>query len=391
MQKRFIIIGAVLVVVLLVAVWVYLFFNARPDMADDLFGDFGQEGEALAPLNPSNDLSSSTEQVNLDRPRLRQLTTKPVAGYNEVLTNASSTPEVYYVESGTGHIFSINLETGTEKRVSATTFANADTALISEDGAAVAVASDSNQKTKTVSFGNISTSTESVEVGMIENVLSYGLGNDGTIFFATQGTQGAVGYMVEKDSLNRTNIFSVPFFDAKVIWGEIKESPIFIYPKASYLLEGYLYEVKAGSLSRLPAAGFGFNGFANKSMIVYNSRASSDPSGYIYNRETRVSKIMDAPVYPEKCTFESTGFIFYCAHEPVKPGFEYPDSWYKGKVQYKDSIYLLNGENMSGELIVDTYKESGRELDIINMTLNNSKSALYFINKNDQTLWMYEL
>jgi hypothetical protein len=387
MQKKFFILLGILIIVLLVAVWGYLFLNANPDTADNVFGNLNPGGEVLPPLDTTNEVASST--VNLERPKLRQLTTKRVIGYTE-LYNSSSTPRiVYYAEEGTGHIYSINLENGVESRISGTTFAQADIAEFSEDGLYVGISKDSSQKTKDISVGVISTTTNSVSTFFEDKVLDFKI-NDKQLFYTAPGTTGLTGYSFNLVTEQKTNLFSLPFLDAKVVWGDVNES-VYVYPKPSYALEGYLYEIKNRSLNRLPASGFGFSAFANKDMIVYSARNNSLPVGYIYNRKTEASGIMLAPVYPDKCTYSAEGYTFYCAHEATKPPFDYPDAWYKGTKSYKDSLYQLEGDTMSGELLVDTFAETNRELDIINLSLGADDFALYFINKNDNSLWMYEL
>ncbi len=388
MQKKFFILLALLVIILLVAVWGYLFLNANPDTAEDVFGNLNPGGEVLPPLAENPEVATST--INLDRAKLRQLTTKRVIGYTE-LQNSSTTPAViYYAEEGTGHIFAIDLGTGAETRISGTTFAQADIASFSSNGKYVAIAGDSSQKSKNLEVGTISTTTNSVSVFITEKVFDFNLISD-QLTFTAPGTSGAVGYNIDLKTEQKSNIFSLPFFDAAVVWGKAVSDPIYVYPKASYALEGYLYEIENRSLNRLPASGFGFIAFANQDMIVYSTRSNSKPTGYIYNRKNNASGVMQAPVYPEKCTYSSTGYTFYCAHEATKPPFEYPDAWYKGTVSYKDGLYRLEGDTMSGELLVDTFAETNRELDITNLKLGAYDYALYFINKNDNSLWMYEL
>lgn len=387
MQKKFFILLGLLVIILLVAIWGYLFLNANPDTAEDVFGNLNPGGEVLPPLNPNPEVSTST--INLDRPKLRQLTTKRVIGYAE-LKNSSTTPAVvYYAEEGTGHIYSIDLESGLETRISGTTFAQADQAAFSADGRFVAITSDSQQKTKVLELGSISTTTNSVSTLLNEKVLDFAI-RDNQLVYTSPGTTGATGYAFDLTTEQKSNLFSLPFFDAVVVWGTETTDSIFVYPKSSYALEGYLYEIKNRNLNRLPASGFGFTAFANKDMIVYSGRNSGQPVGYIYNRKTDASGVMQAPVYPDKCTFTSSGYTFYCAHEATKPPFEFPDAWYKGNKSYKDGIYKLEGDTMNGELLVDTFTETNRELDIINLKIGAYDYALYFINKNDNTLWMYE-
>src|SRR6056297_1164176 len=105
----FIIIGIILVIVL-IAVWIYVLFVGTPTSIDEQFAEFGF-GETVEPINPEPVVEPQPEPVvdiATDQ-RLRQLTTRPVAGFAEIQVSTSSAPAVVYMEVGTGHIFSIDL------------------------------------------------------------------------------------------------------------------------------------------------------------------------------------------------------------------------------------------------------------------------------------------
>lgn len=390
MQKKFFILLAALILILLLAVWAYLFLNSTGETADDLFAELGLEGEPLPSMVPPDTNQSASSSINMERAKLRQLTTKPVAGFGEVLASASSSPVIYYAERGTGHIYTIDPISGKEERVSGTTFAQAEQAVFSFDGKYVAISTASNNKAKPLTVSSISTSTRSVTELFTESVTDFSLTSDNYAVYSTPGTQGAVGYKHNLVTGQKSNLFSLPFFEARVQWGSVSTDPLYIYPKPTYALEGFLYEVTGGTLQRLPTSGFGFSAIANADMVVFNAASDNGPQGYIYDRDSGETRTMLAPVLPDKCFLEAVGYEFICGHEASKPVFTYPDSWYQGSISYKDTLYQLNGELMQGESLVDTFITSGRELDIINLHQSTDQTTLYFINKNDQTLWMYE-
>lgn len=390
MQKKFFIMLAALVVILLITVWAYLFLNSNGDTADELFADLGLEGELMPDMIPPTVDQNASSSVNLDRDKLRQLTTKPIAGFSEIIYSASSTPVIYYAEKGTGHIYSINTDTGLEERVSATTFAQADQATFTPQGKYFAVSGASNQKTKTMVVGTISTSTKSVNEVYTETVTDFNLTADDYILYTTVGTQGAVGYKYNLTTNQKSNLFSLPFHETRVQWGELSTDAIYLYPKPTYALEGFLYEVKGGSVNRLPASGFGFTAKANADMIIYTAANNGSSLGYIYDRVLKETRTMLAPVLPDKCFLPNTGYGFICGHETTQVPYTYPDSWYMGSISYKDTLFELYGDTMEGATLVDTFAVSGREIDIIDIKESKDGMNLYFINKNDQTLWMYE-
>jgi hypothetical protein len=67
-----------------------------------------------------------------------------------------------------------------------------------------------------------------------------------------------------------------------------------------------------------------------------------------------------------------------------------PDQWYAGEVESADTIWRLDGElSGSAASVVDTLRESGRNLDIINMQIYQNGTGVFFTNRYDQTLWTY--
>lgn len=387
----FLIIGGIIVVVLL-AVWAYLFMFGTPKSAEDVFSDLGlqgsqDEGGFLPPIVAEEE----APVVNMERPKLRQLTTKNVAGFREVSLSTTTPALVYYVEMGTGHIFSIDLESGEEKRVSGTTIPKTYQANFSPDGEYVAIASLGNSKSMDLVLGRLGTSSEMTMTNFSKSVQEFNIGDSDELLYTELEGNGLAASTYNLSSGRTTALFSVPFREATVEWGSVATSTHYVFPKATYALEGFLFEAKDGELSRLPLSGFGFLAKGNEDMIVYNQSIKQVVSSFVYDKEAKVSRPLTAPVIPEKCLLLAQGFEFVCPFENTVLPYEFPDEWYKGSLSFKDSLWLLNGENMTGELLVDTFAESGRELDIIDLAVPQAGGTLYFINKNDNTLWMYEL
>lgn len=387
-KQVFIIIGAVIVLILS-GIWVYLLFFGTPDTADNVFANLGIDGEEDTTIVEAP-VVAEEPVVNMTRQKLRQLTTKPVAGFKQVQRTASSTPELYYAEMGTGHIYTINLESGEEVRLSGTTIAQANEAVFSGDGSTVAIASFSNTKNRPLVAGSLNTTTGAFVEKFTKSVYDFSLTNAHEVLYTTTGPQGLIGYSNNLDTAKVQNIFTVPFTDATIQWGSTPGSSHYVYPKTSYSLEGFLYEVKNNTFNRLPVQGFNFAALANEAIILYNASVDQKIVSYIYDRETKVATPLDAPLLPEKCLLPAEGLEFVCAYEPTVITYEYPENWYRGLTNFKDTLWLLDGESMTAESLINT-SESGREIDAIKLSVNTIGSVLYFINKNDNTLWMYEL
>jgi hypothetical protein len=394
MKKQLIIISGVGIILLLLAVWAYLLFFGTPKSSDELLNDLGLNNQSQN-QEIVEDVASSTPDstLNTERPKLRQLTTKPVAGFSEIDAPVTEKlPVLYYVEMGTGHIYSLNLESGEENRISATTLAGTNIASVSSKGNYVALGNKTN-KTFPVNVGRINASTTEIifkelatPVDQFQISLS---GND--LLYTTKENFGLVAHSHNLKSGSDKVVFSLPFHEATIQWGNEASDNHYLYPKSTYLLDGFLYKVSNGKMSRLPVDGFGLTALTNKDIAIYSVSENAVQKNYIYNYNLNKKTEMPYTFLPEKCILAVTGTKMICAWESKKLPTEFPDSWYKGELGFRDSLWVIYGDDFSNKLLVDTFKESGREVDITDLSIGSSEKALYFINKNDNTLWMYEL
>ena len=391
MKKQVIIFAGVGIIILLLLVWVYLLFFGTPKSSDQVINDLGfgnGEAEML-----ENTISSSTgSTVNTNRPKLRQLTTKPVAGFNEILaTNTEKLPTLYYVEMGTGHIYSLNLDNGEETRISATTMAGTNVSSITNTGEYVVIG-NKNNKTFPLTIGKISTSTNEIvtkELPIPVDQFKISLSGN-YLLYTTKESFGLAGHSYDLRSGNDKVIFSLPFHEAIIQWGNEASDTHYLYPKPTYLLEGYLYQIKGGKISRLPIDGFGLTALANENIAIYSVGKNTAQKNYIYNFNLNKETEVPYTFLPEKCILGVVGTKMICAWENRDLPLEFPDAWYKGSLGFRDSIWIIYGDDFSNQFLIDTFKESGREVDVTNLSIGSSEKALYFINKNDNTLWMYE-
>lgn len=385
----FIIIGIVLVFVLL-GVWVYILFFGAPD--DGAFGNFN--------FSDSNDdtvviVDGQDEEkdpvVDVKGPeRLRQLTTQPTAGYQVVQKDASSTPEVYYVEAGTGHVFSIDLESGEETRISNKTVPLSRKAAITPNGQFVMIQAGSGVGRETVVL-EIGTSSVVNTIELSDRIFDFVSTVDNTFLFGAQAADSATikHYLPASDDLETA--FTVPFREASIDWGESISDVHYIYPKTAGQLEGFVYQSSGGSISRLPADGFGLSVHGNNEHLVYSKQVDGLYRSYFYNLNEDKTTPLGFTVIPEKCTTSSySESNIICASDNVAYDINIPDDWYRGVVSYSDNLWQINTKSGSASLILNAEQESGRQLDIMNMTMMDEEANIFFINKNDQTLWLFD-
>ncbi len=396
MNKPLIVIVGAIIILILLLIWVYLLFFGTPKTAEDLFSNFNLGGQTEN-IPDQNINATNTEPVltNVRDKKLRQLTTKPVAGFGEINEFQTPTlPTLYYVEMGTGHIFSINLETSEETRVSGTTVVGANLAEVSSNGDYVVMMSKNNTKSAPLVVGKISTTTSELEIEDFSNPADqFNLSKDGTeLMYSSREPEGLVGHVYNFTNQTKKVLFKLPFHETFIQWGEKSNMPHYFNPKPSYALEGYLYQALNEKTSRLPVEGFGLSSLATKDIVAYSAFSMTGTKNYLYDRNLHTNEQIPIRILPEKCVLNSSTSLI-CAYDgQTSLPAEFPDAWYQGKVSFKDSLFLIDGPNKEDlKLLVNTFTETGRELDITNLKLGISGRVLYFINKNDNTLWMYEL
>ncbi|MCA9354100.1 MAG: hypothetical protein KC877_01120 [Candidatus Kaiserbacteria bacterium] len=383
-----IIIGAILVFILL-AVWVYILFFGKPSGGDDTFNNlnFGDTTDTTV-VTPQP--TTETPVVDVTGPeRLRQLTTEPTAGFQIVQQDASSTPMVYYIEAGTGHIFTISLADGEEERISGTTIPGARTAAMTPNGKHVIVQSGT---TGEVIIGSFSTSSNGLQnVGLEGMVTSFAATINNTFLYATKVSSGVQTYEYDPISHTSAQLFTIPFREAAIKWGETADSVHYVYPKASSQLEGLVYEVRNGKVTRLPIDGYGLTAYGNGSAVIVSKLFGGKTyQSYLYTPQTGL-KNLPITTLTEKCTSYHTHSSFVCAAGTTQLDATLPDNWYKGVTTFADDLWKITPSLNSAERISSIRSESGRELDITTLVVSMSDDILLFLNKKDQTLWLFEL
>jgi len=389
MKKPLLIIIGAVITLIIILVWIYLMFFTNGNARENLFTEFvgGAEDTFVAPAPIFVDETI----IDLDRAPLRQLTTRPIAGFGEVTFGTSTKTALYYVEKGTGHVYSIDTTTGEEQRLSGTTFAQTNTAVISDDGAYVAISINGNSKDKRLVLGNLDLENNVLEEIFTTEAYDYSLSENNELLFTTPESKGLVAYSYDTKNQTKKEIFILPFYEANIQWGSKAESKHYVYPKTSYALEGYLYEIEKGKLKRLPVGGYGFSALVGEEDILFSVSEAQKSNSYAYNFSSKVTKPISLTLLPEKCSALVGVSLFTCPYdESITNTLNLPDSWYTGELILKDSIWRINPDLPPGGRFIDPFLEIGRELDIVGLSESLDFTSIYFSNKNDNTLWMYE-
>lgn len=392
-MKRTIIISiGVLVIVLLAAAWIYLLFFTNGTKGVN-FGDlniFPDDDDTIVvetqPISTPNELT----EVALDDSPLQQLTTKAVIGYRFIEKEGGGSA-VVFAEEGTGHMFEIDLTNNTEKRISNTTIADASVAVFSASGTEAVILTGDD--TSEAFLGTITSEEESMELRSIPaNISDIVAKNDSEVWFAQESNGQTIGRQLNMRTLSERVLFTAPFTSARVTWGESASGDHYIFPRPAARLPGYLYGVSDEGLSHTGIEGFGLSALAGEDFVLVGKVADE------FYRSTLVNKVNGEitrfvpNLLPEKCVFApSDVFSLYCAASIDEVGEGLPDSWYRGDLRFSDQLWHMSASTSDATIINNFELESGRQIDVASITIDETGSKLLFVNKLDNSLWLYDL
>lgn len=392
MKRTTFIIGGIAIISLLIGVWVYMLFFATPAQDGGIFTDFNFTSTDDPDFVPVVTPEPQEPTVDITSPeRLRQLTTTPVAGFSETRLTPTSTPEVRYIEAGTGHIFSINLESGEETRVSATTIPLTREGVITPDGQFVMLRSGSGASSEIV-IGALSAGSDVLQNFAISGqITSFTATNQNEFLYAAPSGNSLVVRAYNPATNDIRELFTIPFRDVTIQWNSETAGPHYVYPKATNKLEGFVYSYTSGVPTREPASGFGLSAVGSSEALLYSAIDNNQYTSFVYNKTQNTQTDFAIQVIPEKCTFlNQMPTIGVCAAELTELSNTMPDSWYRGMVQFSDDFWIIDTTTGTAGSLLSPESEIGRQISLINPDFNTDDTNLYFQNKIDQTLWMYQ-
>jgi hypothetical protein len=393
MKRTLLIIGGLAIILLLVGIWMYILFTGTTSETVS-FADFDL-GDTTDPTVMPIENEPSTNSADLEEKpieRLRQLTTTPVAGFTQTTADDSAIPVVRYVESGTGHIYEINLATEESKRISATTIPLTYRAAITPDGSHMFIQSDTGPRAS-FTIGTISSSSDRLtNYALDEAVVSFTATDENEFLFATAGER--VGQLQVKklnpDTGDIKTLFTIPFMDATIAWHHTIAGPHIVYPKTTRWLEGYVYSYTNGAVQRINATGYGLSAVGSTDSLIYSKVVDDVYQTFSMNTSKLVSDQTPLTFIPEKCSFtHSRSSVAICGADFADPTSTMPDSWYRGNTTANDVLWEYNLNTQSAQLLVSPEKNTGRQIDLINPQFSPNDTNFFFQNKNDGTLWVY--
>lgn len=382
MKKKILITFGIILTLLIVGVWAYLFTFGAPKDTAEIFTNFGMGGDAeIVPIPESTTIDTGDSTTTGTPQALKQLTTRPVAG--AVFINEGNA--IRYVEQGTGHIYSIDLTNGTETLISGTTLPGTRNAVFSKDGDLVAITISDGGSLKTL-VGEVGKEggQNFTGVALPQGAVEIYFGNaTNTLMYALKGTAGTAGYSYNTKKETGTQLFSIALRDVHVLWG----TPTYVYTTPSVKQRGYVYEITKNDLQYVTEGEFGLMAVRDGLGIVITKQLNGNIVSSQYS--SGIFSPLPTSIIPEKCTALNTTLFCAVPSTPI-PTESFPDSWYKGEVSFSDVLWIIDTASGNSTIVSNFLNESGREIDVSTIGTNATGTYIYLINKNDNTLWMFD-
>lgn len=389
MNRAIIITIGIIIIILVLGVWVYLMFFGTPDNSKEVFANLGfeiaQQDTTITP--PVNNQPLDTLVDTQSRDALRQLTTRPIAGFTFASTSAGQT--VRYIERGTGHMYEINLESGQEDMLSRTTIPQVSSAVFAPSGKTVALTSY-NEYQSNVFVGTLADDVNLSGITLQPDARNLSFSTDNEVLYtvATNGT--TKGYTHNIQTLSQSEVFSMNYTNLDIAWGGGLDKT-YLTTKPSRELEGFIYTTEDNTLTPATYSAYGLSAlFTNDSILT----TSIQDDSYISSVIDSTGKTQNLPILAlkEKCVFDtfSANYV-WCAAPISEIPASFVENWYKGTVTSADNLWLVNTANQTAQLYANPENLVGRTIDVKNIDTNTTGDYLAFTNKIDHTLWLYDL
>jgi hypothetical protein len=413
MQKKTLttLIVVILIILALFGLFAYLLFGPRTAPRTDSTlpakegftprggGSVRDTGDDTGTI--ADDDSTGSDNITSLTPRLRKLSTEPIAG--AVASSTASTTIIRFVDRGTGHVFETESDSNEIRKISNTTIPKLYEALWSaKANIFIARYPLADESIRTVLSSLIKEKASSTD--MLYKIDATYLPIDirdiavspksDKIFYLTDDGSKSIGYVNSINGIGQVQIWNSPIRGWLTEWPS--ENIITLTTKASRYALGHLYfiDTKNGGLQRIVNSVPGLTTKTDKkaSKVIYAMSTENSFDLKLYDVPKRITD--DAPwrTLPEKCVW-STLYPeeLYCAVPYFIQKAVYPDDWYKGEIAFIDQIWKYNVSTGNVKLISDLRKESKTNIDAVDLKLDQRDRVLLFTDKNTLNLWMLDL
>ncbi len=398
MKKRIYLAIGIFIILILLTLWAYILFFGTPDLIKDRFGNFNTDSE---PILDEDTIDNETE-INDDegetdsRIPLRQISTSPVAGFDfiDVVNNEGGIERVvthiYFIKSGTGHIYKYDIENRERNRISNITIQNTQSGFFTPDGKkAVAVVNNGfNNRTLTlidISHTGASNITSEIS-GHIDNIT---MSEHGNLFYTKRNNDGGIhAISLNLESLEEEILFTFPLYQVKVAWGPNEDDSHYIYERPAPTITSSVYEVKNNSIRRTNISGYDLQLITNGNEVAYSMLEIPEQI------TTRISEYkaenftipLFTSIFSDKCTFVLNESIVCAIQSNKETSYT---GWSKGTYKTNDIFIEISLDYETKRDLFSPLQLIKQELDVYSLQISLS-GHIGFLNRLDNgLLWLY--
>jgi hypothetical protein len=357
--------------------------------------------------NPVTQATSTVPTVVI--PTLRLLSNTPVGGYGASTT--AKTTFVRWVDRGRGNVIEAHSDTLDVTVLSNTVVPRTYTSLWNRDlSAFIASLLEDNAEVATTLYAGLTkiktVGTSTTELAstpfelkgqkLPDNIISYAISpKKDKVFMLINENDRGVGYVSTFQGSNITRIFDTPATQLVAEWPE--EDTLTLTTKASSEQAGFLYFVnsKTGVWKKILGPTVGLSTRTSRdARYVFASYSTSNGaiSSSIYTVSTNKATDSGIKTLAEKCVWGNFyKQTVYCGVPTQISSASYPDDWYKGRISTSDKIWDVNATTGEVRLISSLSDKAERVVDTFNLQLDERDDFLFFMNKNDLSLWSLDL
>lgn len=417
-NKKLIIAAVAALVFLIIAIALFFFLRSDNSTAVSLRSNFfggTADPDDTRPALPGPGVGEpgnfGTDPSTSDKPFFRQLSTIPTAG-SFFYTSSDGKRYMRYVAKENGHVYDVNVDTAESRKISNTTIPRVHEALFGDNGNVVAIrALESDIYTKRdvikTFFGRLNLPTDMANpdsVGTItgnylkDGVTAISISPDGKKLFYLLPTNDefVVGNTIDIATGEPREVFRHQFRE----WLPqiLNDGKIVLTTKPSSRVPGfsYLYNPSNGDMQRLVREKNGLvtqpdskaehmlfsENIAANAVLSVHGTFGGDEGAVLENVPLSLTTLA------EKCAWTSDDSHIFCAVYSAVDRKELPDEWYKGSFFFEDSFWSVDMATREPMLIADPSLMKTGPFDATALSVPNDRSAVFFINKRDETLWM---
>lgn len=392
-KTAIIFVGVLAGVTLLVATVVAMQNAAIPDKPaaeterQDFFSALFPFGNSGNPERDTPGIPGSQNGEGRDVPRLREVSSSPVAG-----ARLTSDGVIRFVEQGTGHVFETRTDSFTTVRLSNTTIPDVYEALWVNDLSFIIRSLSDDDAVKT-SYGSLNgTSTDQsialVPVNGYRRIVPAGIGSS-----AIAVLENINGSRIERIDLTKKTPAQTLFVSPITSWVPVVSSnEVFLQTAPTDTAVGFLYRLDDQSLSRVMPGAVGLSASVNPSgeYVLFSSRSGNVVTLSLFDRARNETNHVSLSTFADKCTWVgNTEPLVLCA-VPQDGVVGSIDDWMLGIQTYADDLWVIDPISNTASFLGTLTDESGEGIDATDLEVSSSGYVI-FINKKNGSLWSFKV